>query len=162
MKGKAVMIVAALAVVGLYIGYAGWQLLAHSQACDSSMRHCPVPPERLMLHAGAWCNPESMAGIGPVREEITRSGDGFIVRRTTFSPRSNAAQVIRFHLEMGQVHAREYDPRSGVPSSGYVRIHVDGADRRVTEFRNTEIRWIRCDRMAEAGIPPNVRAAFGL
>lgn len=160
MKGKAVMLAATVIVVGLYVGYSGWQLLAHSQACDSALRHCPVPKERLDMHVGTWCNPQSMAVAGPVREEIVRSGDGFVVRRTTFSPRSEGAQVIRFHLDAGEVHAREYDPRSGVPTSGYVRIRMEGADRRVTDRRNTEVRWMRCDRMTAAGVPADVRAAF--
>jgi hypothetical protein len=154
------LILGGVALGAAYVAYAGAQLMQHGADCNSAYRHCPVPPERLATFLGAWCNAPDIARGGPVREVLTRSGEHVEVRRVALAYGASETLRQRYVLDTGRISFREYDlatDRSVDP--GRVEVRLDG-DQRVTRFHNVDMTLVRCDRMAEAGVPASVQALF--
>jgi hypothetical protein len=154
------LILGGVALGAAYVAYAGAQLIQHGAECNSAYRHCPVPPERLATLMGAWCNAPDVARAGPVREVLTRAGEHVEARRVALATGASETVRQRYVLDTGRVSYREYDLANDRPvDGGRVEVRLDG-ERRVTRFHNVDITWVRCDRMAEAGVPAAVQALF--
>lgn len=154
------LVLGGVALGAAYVAYAGAQLLQHGAECNSAYRHCPVPAERLATLIGTWCNAPDVSRGGPVREVLARAGEHVEVRRMALASGASETLRQRYVLDTGRVSYREYDPATDRPvDPGRVEVRIEG-ERRVTRFHNVEVNWVRCDRMAEAGVPAAVQALF--
>lgn len=156
-------LLAAIGGAGLFVAfgvYVGAQLQRHAQTCDSSLRHCPVPLARLEPFQGAWCNAETAARMGAVRLTFSREGERFRLTTLALAPGERPrVSDARFVLENGIILLFEADPATGAERGASTMLAVSG-DRMETRVLSTRVPWIRCERLAENGVPAEVRALF--
>jgi hypothetical protein len=153
-----------LVVLGVVsaIGFAGFAvmtLVEHGSTCNPAYRHCPVEAAQLSRFMGNWCNVPSVTNEGPVRE-IFVQGTGRIekTRMDLTSGRSISAQV-RFVNDTGRILYRAYD-QQGRPASPYIAVAMNGPDGRVSELQGQRSGFVRCETMAAAGVPEQIRVLY--
>lgn len=157
-------LLAGVAGTGLLVSfgaYVAMQLQRHGGACDSAMRHCPVPAADLAALAGSWCNAEAARRMGPVRMTFTAAGDR--MRVSTEIPGSGRPASVsdaRLVVENGRMILFTYDPSNGAQREGRIVLARTGPDRIETGALDIGIGWLRCDRLRENGVPEPLQALF--
>ncbi len=143
-----------------FAAYAGVILMDHAQRCDPAYRQCPVEPGVLAFHLDRWCNAPSIGEEGPIRETFARDGARIAVTREVLRSGERVVATARFVNDAGRIQYRVYDD-AGRPVTGMIRVFENGADGRVSELGpGRRTGWVRCERMASAGVPEAVRTLY--
>lgn len=155
---RRLVVLGVLSAIG-FAGFAVMTLVEHGSTCNPAYRHCPVEAAQLSRFMGNWCNVPSVTNEGPVRE-IFVQGTGRIekTRMDLTSGRSISAQV-RFVNDTGRILYRAYD-QQGRPTSPYIAVAMNGPDGRVSELQGQRSGFVRCETMAAAGVPEQIRVLY--
>ncbi len=152
---------AVAAVLAGFAAYVGLQLQRHGQACDSSLRHCPVPQADLQALAGAWCNAPAAGLMEPVRMTIAlQEGRARRTETALLTGRPPATHDTRFFLENGRIIFFDHDPADGSPRGAKTLVAVAAPDRIETQALGQRVPWLRCDRLRQNGVPPAIEALY--
>lgn len=153
------LVIAGVVGAVAFSGLAGWALVEHGSSCNPAYRHCPVDTARLDQLMGRWCNAPSLGQEGPARETFVREGTRVVKTREDLLLGTRVSADVRFVDDTGRILYRAYDA-NGRPASPYIAVARNGGDGRVSEIDGRSSGFIRCERMAEAGVPETVRALY--